>query len=82
MPYLQPSSQYSSMKSFAKKYGPIFQIRMGSLKTVVIADYHLIKKAFRSSELANRPSIYFFEFASQGYHGKLHTQKIMARFLS
>ncbi len=70
MPYLDPRSLYSTMKYLIEKYGPIFKLRLGSYDTIVITDYLLIKKAFRSQELAHRPSLQFFEFASQGYHGK------------
>ena len=60
------------MDNFTKKYGPIFQIKLGSFDTVVIADYHLmIKKAFHTNELSGRPKIHVFELASQGFHGKL-----------
>lgn len=69
MPYLHPNSLYHTMKYLIEKYGLIFKLRLGSLDTVVITEYLLIKKAFRSQELSHRPSIYLFQFASQGYHG-------------
>ena len=69
MPYLAPNSLYSTMKYLIEKYGPIFKLRLGSVDTVVITDYHLIKKAFRLHELSYRPNLFIFEFASQGFQG-------------
>ena len=69
MPYMAPNSIYTTMKYLIEKYGPIFKLRLGSVDTVVITDYQLIKKAFRSHELSYRPNLFFFEFASQGFHG-------------
>lgn len=64
MPYLHPRSIYPTMKYLIEKYGPIFKLRLGSFDTVIITDYLLIKKAFRSHELANRPNLFIFEFSS------------------
>ena len=69
MPYLAPDSHYSTMKYLTEKYGPVFKLRLGSVDTVVITDYHLIKKAFQSQELTYRPNLFYLEFASQGFHG-------------
>ena len=44
MPYLAPNSLYSTMKYLIEQYGPIFKLRLGSVDTVVITDYQLIKK--------------------------------------
>ena len=57
------------MKYLTEKYGPVFKVRLGSVDTVVITDYHLIKKAFQSQELTYRPNLFYLEFASQGFHG-------------
>ena len=73
--YLNPPSLHSTMEKLINKYGPVFKLRLGSFDTVVITDYMLIKKAFRTPELANRPTIYIFELVSQGFHGKkVHTE--------
>ncbi len=39
------------------KYGPIFGFYFGQTPAVVLADYELIKEAFKSEQLAARPSI-------------------------
>ena len=70
MPYLAPNSLYSTMKYLIEQYGPIFKLRLGSVDTVVITDYHLIKKAFQSQELSYRPNLFYLEYASQGFHGR------------
>ena len=75
MPYPHPTSLYTTMKNLIDKYGPIFKLRLGSFDTVVITDYHLIKKAFRSQELSYRPqNLFFFEFVSQGFHGNFYSR--------
>ena len=72
LPYLQPSNLYANMSNMEMKYGPIFKLQLGSLETVVISDYKLIKKAFKMPELALRPNNFFLsEFASLGFHGKI-----------
>ncbi len=54
-----------------ERYGPLFQLRLGSWNTVFLADYDLIKKAFHSPDFANRPDMFFFEYFSRGGHGLL-----------
>lgn len=58
------------MGDLIKKYGPIFNIKIGSFDTVVLADYDLIKKGFNHPDLTFRPSMLLFEIVAQGGHGK------------
>ena len=71
MPYLLPEKIFSNMKTCINKYGPIFKVRLGSIDTVFITDYQLIKKALNMQEFTDRPKFYIFEFASKGYKGLL-----------
>ena len=76
MPYLAPDSLYSTMNYLIEKYGAIFKLRLGSVDTVVITDYQLIKKAFQSQELSYRPNFFYLELASQGFHGRLFSSRV------
>lgn len=45
--------------SFAKKYGEIFSIKLGSQILVVISDYRVIQKLFNKEEYSGRPRTEF-----------------------
>jgi len=57
------------MRDTIERYGPLFQLKLGSWNTVFLADYDLIKKAFNNPDFVNRPEIFILEFASRGYQG-------------
>ena len=40
-----------------KEFGPVFGFYFGQTPTVVIADFEMLKEAFKSEQLAARPSI-------------------------
>lgn len=66
---------------FAKKYGPIFSIRMGSQLVVVLSDYHIIRDAFRREDFTGRPHTEFTNIL--GEYGKCQAQQIpIVRFIS
>jgi len=69
MPYLAPANLRSNLDQVIERYGPLFQLKLGSWNTVFLADYDLIKKAFHNQDFVNRPEIFFFDFVSKGFHG-------------
>lgn len=44
-----------TFKKLAEKYGPVFRLRLGTSKAVIITDYDIMKEAFSKSETLNRP---------------------------
>jgi len=69
MPYLAPANLRANLDHVIKRYGPLFQLKLGSWNTVFLADYDLIKKAFHSQDFVNRPEMFIFDFASRGSLG-------------
>jgi hypothetical protein len=61
----QPSFLHGLEENVAK-YGPIFGFYFGQTPAVVLADYDLIKEAFKSEQLAARPSIEPFQQVRPG----------------
>ena len=59
------------MSDTIERYGPLFQLQLGSWTTVFLSDYDLIKKAFHNPDFMDRPQIFIFEFASRGFLGLL-----------
>lgn len=58
-----------SIEYYTKKYGPIFRIKLGSYESVMINDYNLIKKAFRSKDFISRVNNITVNHMSMGGHG-------------
>ncbi|XP_071485174.1 cytochrome P450 2U1-like [Diadema antillarum] len=54
--------------NMAKKYGPMFSMRMGSFFTVVLSDFALIRQAFAKSsdDFSDRPKITMIEHVAKG----------------
>ena len=50
---------YESIDGFAKKYGKIFSVMLGSQLTIFIADLQLVKKAFKDDRFSARPRTIF-----------------------
>ncbi|XP_068089319.1 cytochrome P450 2K6-like [Hyperolius riggenbachi] len=74
-----------TLMKLSKQYGPIFSLRMGSVKMVVLSGYDTVKSALvdHADEFAERPHIPMFEDINQGYgvpfsHGD--NWKAMRRF--
>jgi hypothetical protein len=61
IPYMIGSMKKPSMlyglEENVKKYGPIFGYYFGQTPAVVLADFDMIKEAFKSEHLAARPSL-------------------------
>ena len=61
LPYMMGSinrpSLLAGLEQNVKKYGPVFGFYFGQTPAVVIADFALLKEAFKSDNLAARPSM-------------------------
>lgn len=71
MPYLNPANVYPNIEYYTEKYGPIFNIKIGSYNVIVINDYNLIKKAFSSHDFTSRPNFLSGQLLSMEGHGLL-----------
>ncbi|XP_068135084.1 cytochrome P450 2K6-like [Hyperolius riggenbachi] len=58
-----------TLMQLAKQFGPIFSVRMGSVKMVVLSGYDTVKSALvdHGDDFAERPHIPMFEDINQGY---------------
>jgi len=56
------------MDKLRRKYGPIFQLQLGSWTTIVLTDCQHIKQFFNQPEFSYRPSMFLFNaFSYNGY---------------
>ncbi|XP_015920197.2 cytochrome P450 18a1 [Parasteatoda tepidariorum] len=55
--YLNEIGKYGHMQfaELAKQYGPIYEIRLGQKRVVVLNEYNLIRQAFRLEAFSGRP---------------------------
>ncbi|XP_069830121.1 cytochrome P450 2K6-like [Dendropsophus ebraccatus] len=60
---------YSSFKELAKKYGPVYSLKMGVQKMVVLCGYETMKEALvnHAEEFADRPALPVFLDIARGY---------------
>ena len=60
---------YPTIEYYKKKYGPIFQLQLGSFRAVIITDYSDIKRLFATSDFTDRPPLYFHHRSGFGFKG-------------
>ncbi|XP_056419485.1 uncharacterized protein LOC130360954 [Hyla sarda] len=76
---------YLSFQELAKKYGPVFSIKIGGQKMVVLSGYDTVKEALvnHAEELSGRPIVPIFMDFFRGYgviFSNGHNWKNMRRF--
>merc|ERR1719341_1476973 len=54
------------MRRLRDKYGDIFLMKMGSKKMVYLCNYQLVKEAFSSPHVVNRPQFKLLWFLTDG----------------
>ncbi|XP_077147781.1 cytochrome P450 2K1-like isoform X2 [Ranitomeya variabilis] len=76
---------YTTFLELSKKYGPVFSVRIGSQKIVILCGYETVKDALvnYAEEFSERPYIPIFQDLTRGYgvlfsHGE--NWKVMRRF--
>lgn len=67
LPWIDAKFPHITLTNLAKKYGPIYGLRMGSLYTVVLTDPRLVKQAFAKDAFAGRAPLYLTHGMMQGY---------------
>ena len=65
-----------TLTNLSQKYGPIYQIFLGSKRVVVISDAKIIKQAFRLPVFSGRPDTELTRIL-QGY-GKFYSQETLS----
>ncbi|XP_063923499.1 cytochrome P450 2J6-like [Zophobas morio] len=85
---LDSKAPHISLTKLARKYGPIYTIKLGLLDTVVISDAKLLKKVLMKDEALARPPLYLLDFIFRGkgvayspIHVWKHQRKFTANFL-
>lgn len=69
LPYMSGSDPYPVIAYYKKKYGTIFRLQLGSFNTVILTEYEDVKRLFASSDMTDRPPLYFHERAGFGFRG-------------
>ncbi|XP_056419923.1 cytochrome P450 2K6-like [Hyla sarda] len=82
---LNVEKPYLSFQELAKKYGPVFSIKIGVQKMVVLCGYDTVKEALvnQAEEFSDRPSIPVFMEITRGYglvFSNGHSWKALRRF--
>jgi len=67
--HLNATNPYPAMEKLRQKYGPIFQLQLGSWTTVVLTDCQQIKQFLNQPEFSYRPSMFLFNAFSCNGHG-------------
>ncbi|XP_054724534.1 cytochrome P450 18a1-like [Uloborus diversus] len=62
LPFLT-SKPYKKFAKLAKRYGPVYKVRLGGIDVVILTDYNSIKEAFASDAFMGRPTDSPFEFS-------------------
>ena len=68
--HLNTTNLYPFMDKLRRKYGPIFQLQLGSWTTIVLTDCQHIKQFFNQPEFSYRPSMFLFNAFSYNGYGK------------
>ncbi|XP_063915649.1 cytochrome P450 306a1-like [Zophobas morio] len=63
---LDPQAPYLTLTKLVQKYGPIYSIKLGMVKVVVIADVRIIKKILAKDETLGRPPLYLVTTVFEG----------------
>ncbi|XP_071999887.1 cytochrome P450 2C5-like isoform X2 [Engystomops pustulosus] len=76
---------YLSFQELAKTYGPVFSVRIGAQKMVVLCGYDVVKEALvnHADEFSDRPNVPAFIDVTKGYgvvFSNGHNWKAMRRF--
>ncbi|KAJ3645243.1 hypothetical protein Zmor_022917 [Zophobas morio] len=63
---LDPQAPYLTLTKLVQKYGPIYSIKLGMVKVVVVADVRIIKKILAKDETLGRPPLYLVTTVFEG----------------
>ena len=60
LPWLDPAHPYKTLTALARRFGPVFSVKMGSVDCVVLADNNIIRELFTKDSVSGRPPLYLF----------------------
>ena len=60
LPWLDPTHPYKTLTGLARRFGPVFSVKMGSVDCVVLADNNIIRDLFSNDSVSGRPPLYLF----------------------
>lgn len=64
---LDPEAPHLSLTALARRYGPVYSLWMGSVYTVVITDYKLVRKLFVKEVFSGRAPLYVTHGIMKGF---------------
>lgn len=67
LPFLDPKAPQVSLTELAKKYGPVYSLLLGNVRTVVLSDPKLIKTLFAKDVTTGRAPLYLTHGIMNGY---------------
>ncbi|XP_073983668.1 cytochrome P450 306a1-like isoform X2 [Rhodnius prolixus] len=67
LPFMDPKQPYRTLSDLARKYGPIYFLRLGCVKTVVVTDPMIIKNALNRNDFTARADLYVTHGIMGGY---------------
>lgn len=67
LPFLDVRAPHKSLQALARRYGSIFQLRMGSVRAVILSDVALVREFFRHEVMTARAPLYLTHGIMGGY---------------
>ncbi|XP_041451378.1 cytochrome P450 306a1 [Drosophila obscura] len=67
LPFLDRRAPHKSLQALARRYGGIYQLRMGSVKAVILSDVALVREFFRHEVMSARAPLYLTHGIMGGY---------------
>lgn len=55
LPFIGKTDQYKDIDRLAKKYGPVYSVRLGKFDLIVVSDWKHVKESFANDDLLYRP---------------------------
>lgn len=67
LPFINETSPHITFTELARKYGPIYSLRLGGIYTVVISDAKIVRKVLAQDITTGRPELYLTHGIMNGY---------------